>query len=140
MKPNNKYQDFFQSHDFVQANSDYAKTVLNLLIQNNLEFQIIVETSSIIFTPDISERFKNELIKFDISNYSFETAEVQDKHFVFRAGFGTVDIIEAEVRFEYKWIKHIFFDSENHIFLNASLPKKINRANILKFPKDFKKK
>ena len=73
MKPNNKYQDFFQSHDFVQTNSDYAKTVLNLLIQNNLEFQIIVETSSIIFTPDISERFKNELIKFDISNYSFET-------------------------------------------------------------------
>lgn len=68
---------------------------IDLLLQKGEFFSVLTHINSVNFDPqlpeEISRRFKPVTL-FDIAEYTFESATIDDKNFYFEAGFGAENI------------------------------------------------
>jgi len=80
----------------LQAYEDLMKEhicdMIDILLDNNIEFRVLSHKSKLDFQPPLPSRVTDtmgDMVLFDISNYSFESAELNEEIFCFGAGFGS---------------------------------------------------
>lgn len=67
----------------------HAKEVIATLIEEDMHFSIVCDTTFIKFTPPLSAEMRERLGKvavFILSGYSFQSLELGENHFEFEAG------------------------------------------------------
>jgi len=86
--------------------------MIELLFKENVEFRIICDTGYIEFTPNLPDYITQtfgDIIIFDIAEYSFESASIENGILTFEAGFGAENI-GATVHVPLLTIAQIFID------------------------------
>ena len=132
---NPKNDEIFSSANFVQNSKNHIESIIKNLISSDFKFAIILKAENITLSPSL-DIFPNkeEFLRFDIVNYSFETAEIIDDKFVFRAGFGSgANVEEAEVSMKLFHIFQILTLDTKPLFQNFSKPKldeNLERRNL----------
>jgi len=113
-----EYRALIQSHIFETIQYLFAK---------NQEFALACEVKYITFTPelpqDIKESFE-ETVLFILRGYTFESAQLNDDHFSFEAGFGS-DNFGSTVSMPLLAIKQIFV-GDNPIVINLAHPELVS--------------
>ncbi len=74
---------------------EHMWNMISALLDNNIEFRILCHKESVSFEPELSSRITDtmgDMVLFDISNYSFESAMLTEEEFQFCAGFGSENI------------------------------------------------
>ncbi|EJF06327.1 hypothetical protein ThvES_00016100 [Thiovulum sp. ES] len=134
-------QDILKNENLIESSSQYAKTVLEELLKIGKDFFFVVNTEFIEF-----ERkeivFKEKQIRLDIVGYSFETFEIHENFFNFRAGFNwTKGTIESGVKIDYKGVQQIVIDEKQTVFVTFVKPeKKQDRKTLFMQKNMFNKK
>jgi|GEM_PF-1046000 hypothetical protein len=106
--------------DFINSTEEHIEKIINILLQNNVYFSIIVKSSGVKMSPEITGAINNQSIymRFDMIGYSFDTSVISNNILIFRAGFGSgKDIRESEVSMDLLNIIQIFID-KNPILIN----------------------
>jgi len=118
-----KYQNLMQQH---------LHQVIELLFKEDTEFRIICNTQFVEFMPHlpdhITERF-DDIIIFDIAEYSFESASITNDTLTFEAGFGEENI-GTTVSIPLLAIAQIFID-ETYPPLAINFVKPAQKQNIV---------
>jgi len=82
---------FFQTPAYAELMHTHLKDMISYLFTQDQEFAIACTIDDVLFSPElpshIQESFQ-DIVLFVISNYSFESAGVDDEYFSFEAGFG----------------------------------------------------
>ena len=85
----------FNSPEYHDLMQQHLRQVIELLFKEDTDFRIICNTQFVDFMPrlpdHITERF-DDIIMFDIAEYSFESASIEDDTLIFEAGFGEENI------------------------------------------------
>lgn len=85
----------FNSPEYHNLIQQHLRKVIELLFKEDTEFRIICNTEFVEFMPHlpnyITEGF-NDIIVFDIAEYSFESASIENDILTFEAGFGEENI------------------------------------------------
>jgi hypothetical protein len=124
-------QDILKNGNLIESSSQYAKTALDELIKMGKDFFFVAHTEFIEF-ENKKIAFNEKQIRLDIVGYSFETFEIRDDHFYFRAGFNSGKAtIESGVKVEYKGVQQIIIDEKQTVFVTFIKPeKKQDRKSI----------
>ncbi|RLA68820.1 MAG: hypothetical protein DRG09_07215 [Epsilonproteobacteria bacterium] len=109
-----EYRTLIQTHIFQSI--DY-------LFQKNQEFALACEVKYITFNPElplsIKESFEDTVL-FILSGYTFESAQLEDNHFSFEAGFGSENF-GSTISVPLLAIKQVFV-GDNPIVINLAQP------------------
>lgn len=102
----------FKSPEYQNLMQEHLHKMMELLFKEDTEFRIICDTSYIKFIPElpdyITQTFE-DIIIFDIAEYSFESASIENGILTFEAGFGGENI-GANVNMPLLAIAQIFID------------------------------
>lgn len=74
---------------------EHLQDMIHTLLDNNIEFRILCQKQNILFEPELPNRITDtmgNMVLFDISNYSFESAVLTKNELSFGAGFGSENI------------------------------------------------
>ncbi len=86
---------FLTDANFCNLMRRHIYETIDLLLQKGEFFSVLTHINSVNFDPqlpeEISRRFKPVTL-FDIAEYTFESATIDDKNFYFEAGFGAENI------------------------------------------------
>ena len=86
--------DPFQSDEFREIQREYLYRIVSFLLEQGMEFAVAAEVQYLSFDPEIPseirERF-SPISLFVLSNYTFESATVDEEALYFEAGFGEQD-------------------------------------------------
>ncbi len=102
----------FKSHEYQNLMQQHLHKMIELLFKEDTEFRIICDTSYIEFIPKLPDYITQafgEIIIFDIAEYSFESASIENETLTFEAGFGEENI-GATVNIPLLAIAQIFID------------------------------
>jgi len=121
------------SDSFIDLAEQHVNSVINLLLSENIEFSVITKPKYMEMRPHLDSLFKkpDEYIKFDLIGYSFETSNIIDNKFMFRAGFGQgKNITESEVSINLSNIFQITTteNGDKPILMNFSEP--LEKRNV----------
>ncbi|MDD5405556.1 MAG: hypothetical protein PHE73_01285 [Sulfurovaceae bacterium] len=85
----------FKSSEYQNIMQQHLHQMIELLFEKDIEFRIICNKNHIEFIPElpihISQKF-SDIIIFDISEYSFESASIENDTLIFEAGFGEENV------------------------------------------------
>jgi len=86
--------DPFQSDEFREIQREHLYRIVSFLLEQGMEFAVAAEVEYMSFDPElpseIRERFA-PISLFVLSNYTFESATVDEEALYFEAGFGEQD-------------------------------------------------
>ena len=115
--------NLFQTPEYRTLIQTHIFQTIDYLFQKNQEFALACEIKYITFNPelpsDIKESFEDTVL-FILSGYTFESAQLEDNHFLFEAGFGS-DNFGSTVSVPLLAIKQIFV-GDNPIVINLAQP------------------
>lgn len=121
--------------------SNHNKNLIQFLLNNDIEFFIIVDEEFTNFDPklpdDIKQILHEDYLVFGIVGYSFETAQIVKDHFSFEAAFGEMDFL-SKITVPFCAINKIYVEKEQ-ISINPTIPKIIDNKNVfLQNPNNLK--
>ncbi len=115
--------NLFQTPEYRTLIQTHIFQTIDYLFQKNQEFALACEIKYITFNPelpsDIKESFEDTVL-FILSGYTFESAQLEEDHFSFEAGFGS-DNFGSTVSVPLLAIKQIFV-GDNPIVINLAQP------------------
>lgn len=115
--------NLFQTPEYRTLIQTHIFQTIDYLFQKNQEFALACEIKYITFNPelppDIKESFE-ETVLFILSGYTFESAQLEEDHFLFEAGFGSENF-GSTVSVPLLAIKQIFV-GDNPIVINLAQP------------------
>lgn len=111
------------NRDFAKIMETATKSCFEYLLKEGKEFTISANNENVDFTPnlplEILNTFNNVII-FNISNYSFETFVVKDDYISFEAGFGNTNPIGSTVTIDIKNIHTVLIDNNIPLIVNLT--------------------
>jgi len=115
--------NLFQTPEYRTLIQTHIFQTIDYLFQKNQEFALACEIKYITFNPelpsDIKESFEDTVL-FILSGYTFESAQLEEDHFLFEAGFGSENF-GSTVSVPLLAIKQIFV-GDNPIVINLAQP------------------
>ncbi len=115
--------NLFQTPEYRTLIQTHIFQTIDYLFQKNQEFALACEIKHITFNPelpsDIKESFEDTVL-FILSGYTFESAQLEEDHFLFEAGFGSENF-GSTVSVPLLAIKQIFV-GDNPIVINLAQP------------------
>lgn len=115
--------NLFQTPEYRTLIQTHIFQTIDYLFQKNQEFALACEIKYITFNPelpsDIKESFEDTVL-FILSGYTFESAQLENNHFSFEAGFGSENF-GSTVSVPLLAIKQIFV-GDNPILINLAQP------------------
>ena len=124
--------NLFQTPEYRTLIQTHIFQTIDYLFQKNQEFALACEIKHVTFNPElpssIKESFENTVL-FVLSGYTFESAQLEEDHFVFEAGFGSENF-GSTVSVPLLAIKQVFV-GDNPIVINLAQPV-IEREEIKK--------
>jgi len=115
--------NLFQTPHYRALMTEHISKTIIYLFEKDQEFAIACETKHIIFKPELPSEIQknfNKTVLFIISGYTYETAKIEEDHFIFEAGFGSENF-GATVWVPLLSIKQIFV-GEQPIMINLAEP------------------
>jgi len=113
----------FQNAHYKALTQQYIIDTISLLFDENRFFSIVCDVEYIEFEPylpnDIYAQFGKNVL-FSLAGYTYESAKIEEEHFVFEAGFGK-DNFGAVVSMPILAIKQLIVD-ETPILINMASP------------------
>jgi len=122
--------NLFQTSQYKALMEEYLSHTILYLFEKKQEFAIACETYYTTFTPELPHEIRNtfsETVLFVIGGYTFESANIDEEHFVFEAGFGHENI-GATVTIPLLAIKQIFVE-EHPILINLATPELVQKED-----------
>jgi hypothetical protein len=119
--------DLLQDEEFAAILRNHAIDLIRYLFEKDQEFGVVADVGSITFDPPLPPNIAGALQEFSLfvlTEYTFETARLEDGRLVFEAGFGPENF-GSVVSIPVEAILQIIVD-ETPIFVNltASLKQK----------------
>jgi len=115
--------NLFQTPEYRTLIQTHIFQTIDYLFQKNQEFALACEIKHVTFNPElpssIKESFENTVL-FVLSGYTFESAQLEEDHFVFEAGFGSENF-GSTVSVPLLAIKQVFV-GDNPIVINLAQP------------------
>lgn len=120
--------EFLENKEFKKIMRKAIKESLEFIIKNVDEFSLIIYKNGIEFHPKLPQelKFNNEILLFDIANYTLGTFEVDENFCYFEAGFGEENFVSS-LKISLNAIMQIIVD-ENLVFTNLTKPEE--RKNV----------
>lgn len=85
-------EEFLKDSEFASMMHRNIYDLLNLLIQKNIQFDILVSTKFVNFSPELPQEikanFNPSVILFSLAGYSLSSIEIIKDEIKFEAGFG----------------------------------------------------
>lgn len=84
--------NLFQTPEYRKLIQTHIYQTINYLFQKDQEFALACEIKYIIFNPELPSSIKDsfeDTVLFILSGYTYESAQLEENHFVFEAGFGS---------------------------------------------------
>lgn len=85
-------EEFLKDSEFASMMHRNIYDLLNLLIQKNIQFDILVSTKFVNFSPELPQEikanFNPSVILFSLAGYSLSSVEIIKDEIKFEAGFG----------------------------------------------------
>jgi len=122
----------FHTEAYKALIQEHLYNTILFLLENGIEFSLAAEIRHCTFSPDlpseITETFE-DVVLFVMAGYTFESAQVDEEHFFFEAGFGASGF-GSHVTIPLLAIKQIFVE-EYPVAINISEPRrqKITQQN-----------
>lgn len=117
-------EEFLESDIFVRLMRVHVSEVIDLLLQEGVEFMILANLEGVYFEPrppqEVEKNFK-PMISFSLANYTLQSAKIYDKILQFEAGFGKENV-GSQVSVHLDNILQIIV-KDTPIFINLSIPK-----------------
>ena len=115
--------NLFQTPEYRTLIQTHIFQTIDYLFQKNQEFALACEIKYITFNPELPSSIKEsfeETVLFILSGYTFESAQLEEDHFQFEAGFGS-DNFGSTVSVPLLAIRQIFV-GDNPIVINHAKP------------------
>lgn len=113
-------EEFLKDSEFASMMHRNIYNLLNLLMQKNTQFDILVSTKFVNFSPELPQEIKSNfnpsIILFSLAGYSLSSVEISKDEIKFEAGFGP-DNFASVVNIPIGAIIRISID-ENPILIN----------------------
>lgn len=113
-------EEFLKDSKFASMMHRNIYDLLNLLMQKNIQFDILVSTKFVNFSPELPQEikanFNPSVILFSLAGYSLSSVEISKDEIKFEAGFGP-DNFASVVSIPIGAIIRISID-ENPILIN----------------------
>ncbi|MBQ8608644.1 MULTISPECIES: hypothetical protein [Campylobacter] len=113
-------EEFLKDSEFASMMHRNIYDLLNLLMQKNIQFDILVSTKFVNFSPELPQEikanFNPSVILFSLAGYSLSSVEISKDEIKFEAGFGP-DNFASVVSIPIGAIIRISID-ENPILIN----------------------
>lgn len=113
-------EEFLKDSEFASMMYRNIYDLLNLLIQKDIQFDILVSTKFVNFSPELPQEikanFNPSVILFSLAGYSLSSVEISKDEIKFEAGFGP-DNFASVVSIPIGAIIRISID-ENPILIN----------------------
>lgn len=89
--------ELLENKEFKKIMRKAIKESLEFIIKNVEEFSLIVYKNGIEFNPKLPKelQFNNDVLLFDIANYTLGTFEVDENFCYFEAGFGEENFVSS---------------------------------------------
>ena len=85
-------EEFLKDSKFASMMHRNIYDLLNLLMQKNIQFDILVSTKFVNFSPELPQEIKSNfnpsVILFSLAGYSLSSVEISKDEIKFEAGFG----------------------------------------------------
>ncbi|MBE6429932.1 MULTISPECIES: hypothetical protein [Campylobacter] len=85
-------EEFLKDSEFASMMHRNIYDLLNLLMQKNTQFDILVSTKFVNFSPELPQEIKSNfnpsVILFSLAGYSLSSVEISKDEIKFEAGFG----------------------------------------------------
>lgn len=85
-------EEFLKDSEFASMMHRNIYDLLNLLMQKNIQFDILVSTKFVNFSPELPQEikanFNPSVILFSLAGYSLSSVEISKDEIKFEAGFG----------------------------------------------------
>ncbi|MBQ7134850.1 hypothetical protein [Campylobacter sp.] len=85
-------EEFLKDSEFASMMHRNIYDLLNLLIQKDIQFDILVNTKFVNFSPELPQEikanFNPSVILFSLAGYSLSSVEISKDEIKFEAGFG----------------------------------------------------
>ena len=114
-------EDFLESSQYKSMLKKNIYDMLHLLFEKQEEFGVVCDTQNILFDPMLPDDIYNEFdekIYFLLSDYSYESGEIDEESLNFEAGFGPNNF-GSSVSIPLLAIKQIIYNG-NPIIINFS--------------------
>lgn len=121
----------FNSPEYQNLMQQHLYEMIELLFKEDTEFRIICNTQFVEFMPNLPDYITQtfgDIIIFDIAEYSFESASIENDILTFEAGFGEENI-GTTVNIPLLAIAQIFID-ESYPPLAINFVKPISKQKI----------
>jgi len=115
--------NLFQTPEYRTLIQTHISQTIGYLFEKNQEFAVACEVEYITFTPELPSDIKDtfeDTVLFVLRGFTFESAQLEEDHFSFEAGFGS-DNFGSTVSVPLLAIKQIFV-SDNPIVINLAKP------------------
>jgi len=115
--------NLFQTLEYRGLIQKHISETIGYLFSKDQEFAIACEIKHITFTPELPSSIKDsfgEVVLFVLSDFTFESAKLEENYFTFEAGFGSENF-GSNVSVPLLAIKQIFV-GENPIVINLANP------------------
>ncbi len=113
----------FQTSEYRKLMEDHILQTIEYLFNKNQNFSLACEIEHVTFMPELPSNIKKSFqntVLFIISEYSLESAKIDENNFSFEAGFGDNNFAST-VYIPLLAIKQVFV-GENPILLNLTKP------------------
>ncbi len=115
--------NLFQTPEYRTLIQTHIFETIKYLFDKNQEFALACEVKHITFTPELPSGIKesfDDTVLFILSGFTFESAQLNEEHFSFEAGFGSENF-GSVVSVPLLAIKQIFV-GDNPIVINLAEP------------------
>ena len=115
--------NLFQTPEYRALIQTHIFQSIDYLFQKNQEFALACEIKYITFNPELPSSIKDsfeDTVLFVLSGYTFESAQLEQNHFQFEAGFGSENF-GSTISVPLLAIRQIFV-GDNPIVFNLAKP------------------
>ncbi|ECL3762958.1 TPA: hypothetical protein R4867_000576 [Campylobacter jejuni] len=126
-------ETILKNENFIHTMQKHCYEVISHLIEENIEFSIVVNTNFIDFNPELPKELdvkQNPYALFALGGYTFESIQLNKDFIQFHAGFGNDDF-DSFVKVDLGAITQIQIEN-NILFVNFSLYKREDSKNLQK--------
>ncbi|SHO81146.1 hypothetical protein MNB_SV-15-628 [hydrothermal vent metagenome] len=118
--------EIFNTQEYKEVINRYLIDTISIFFNKNEAFSIVCDVQYLEFNPPLPEELSAQFgthVLFNIAEYSFESAKVEDNYFIFEAGFGSQNF-GSVVSMPILAIKQLIVD-EIPLITNIATPTKI---------------
>ncbi|MFT7823569.1 MAG: hypothetical protein ABXS92_02285 [Sulfurimonas sp.] len=83
--------NLFQTSEYRNIMEEHLIQTIHYLFEQNQEFAIACQVNHLSFSPELPEAIKEtfkDTVLFVLSGYTYQSAKIEEKTFMFEAGFG----------------------------------------------------